>query len=222
MSTRPSSPGSGDAPEVLEVDHEAPKPEHVDKIVDILKRGGIVATRTDTIYGLLASVNRPDALQRLAQLKVRPSGKPFVLLACDWIGVRSVTSHLPPVARVLGARYWPGPMTLVLPAEESLPETVKATGPTVALRVPSDRLLLDVLGDMRCPIAAPSANRADQPPANSAAELLATFDGEIDLVLDDGMPSTQAASTIIDCSLRTAEILRVGPIVPDPGELSPL
>ena len=222
MSTKPSSPGSGDPPEVIPVDHDAPDTAIVMRVVDTLKRGGIVAMRTDTVYGLLASASRPDALRRLATLKVRATGKPFVLLASDWITVRSVTSHLPPAARVLGTRHWPGALTLVLPAAASLPDEVIASGPTVALRIPDDRLLLAILGELRAVIAAPSANRAGETPATSAAEVVEIFGSGVDLVLDGGPPVETRASTIVDCSLRSPEILRPGPVIPDVREFERL
>ncbi len=208
---------------VLTVDHGAPAREDIMLITETLMRGGIIATRTDTVCGLLASVNRPDALRRLADLKIRPEDKPFVLLAADWIGVRSVTSHLTPSARVLGARYWPGPLTLVLPADASLPDEVTAAGPTVAVRIPRDRLLLDVLEGLAAPIAAPSANRPGQPPAGSVDEVREVFGDRIDLILDDCRPASASpvASTLVDCCHPVAEILREGPVIPTLDELSP-
>jgi L-threonylcarbamoyladenylate synthase len=208
-------------PAVLRIDHDAPDGAGVHRTADVLRRGGIVATRTDTVFGLLASVNRPDALRRLTELKVRPPGKPFVLLAADWIGVRSVTSHLPAVARVLGARYWPGPLTLVLPADENLPEEVVAAGPTVAVRIPRDRFLRSVLDELRAALAAPSANVAGEPPATCIADVREAFGPGVDLLLDDGGTPLSAASTLVDCTGAVAEILRPGPVVPGAHELAP-
>jgi L-threonylcarbamoyladenylate synthase len=210
MSTRSSSPSEGTAPEVLRVDHDEPDRAHVSRVADTLKRGGIVATRTDTVYGLLASVSRTDALRRLAKLKVRPSRKPFVLLAGDWITVRSVTSYLTPAARVLGSRHWPGPLTLVLPAYDGLPDEVTSIGRKVAVRIPRDRLLLGILDDLRSAIAAPSANLPGEAPAVSAAEVVEIFGRGVDLVLDDGLAPAPTPSTIVDCSTRAPEILRRG------------
>src|SRR5688500_1707728 len=101
--------------EVLTVDPKTPDRGAAERIVGVLNAGGIIAMRTDTVYGLLARVSRPETLQRLAALKQRTPDKPFLTLAGDWRGVRQLTSHLPPVARHLGSRYWPGPLTLILP-----------------------------------------------------------------------------------------------------------
>lgn len=198
-------PGSGDAATNGAVD-----PELVERAASVLKGGGIVAMRTDTVYGLLASVNRHDALRRLAALKRRAEDKPFLLLASDWIAVRSVTRTLPPVARMLGAKHWPGPLTLVLPAESDLPGEVTGAGPTVALRIPGDPLLLAVVGAVRCAVAAPSANPAGKTPARSADEVRAYFGEQVDLVIDGGTVTEDRSSTIVNCAGRTAEILRSG------------
>lgn len=206
-------------PEILRVDHEHPDAQVVARVVTVLKGGGIVALRTDTVYGLLASVNRPDALKKLVTLKVRPVGKPFVLLAADWVGVRAVTSHLPPVARALGSRYWPGPLTLVLPADESLPEEVTAAGRTVAVRMPANPLMRELLREMRAALAAPSANLPGQPPARDVDEVVRLFGPGINLALDGGVAPSALPSTIVNCCGRNGQILRVGKIVPSLEEL---
>jgi len=193
-------------------------PELVERAAAVLKGGGIVAMRTDTQYGLLASVNRHDALRRLAELKRRAEDKPFLLLASDWIGVRSVTRSLPPVARMLGARHWPGPLTLVLPAEAGLPGEVIGAGPTVAVRVPGDPLLLAIVGAVRCAVAAPSANPAGEPPARSAEEVRARFGDAVDLVIDGGV-AEERPSTVVNCTGQTAEIIREGALSLSPGDL---
>ncbi|MFN8178282.1 MAG: L-threonylcarbamoyladenylate synthase [bacterium] len=207
-------------PKILRVDHAQPDSGLAVQVANVLKGGGVIAMRTDTVYGLLASVNRPDALKKLVALKVRPVGKPFVLLCADWIGVRAVTSHLPPVARTLGTRYWPGPLTLVLPADDNLPEEVTAAGKTVAVRMPGDPLVREILREMRAALAAPSANLPGQSPAPDVDAVVRLFGAGIDLALDGGAAPARAPSTIVNCCGSTGEILRVGPIVPTPEELA--
>jgi L-threonylcarbamoyladenylate synthase len=191
----------------------------VERAAAVLKGGGLVAMRTDTVYGLLASVNRHDALRRLAELKRRAADKPFLLLAADWIGVRSVTRSVPPVARLLGARHWPGALTLVLPAEPDLPPEVTGAGPTVAVRIPGDPLLLAVVAAVRCAVAAPSANPSGEPPARSAGEVRALFGGAVDLVIDGGTVTDSRSSTIVNCTGTTAQVVREGAVVLGAREL---
>lgn len=206
--------------EILTTDPESADPTVVQTVSRVLMGGGIVAMRTDTVYGLLASVDRPDALTKLVRLKVRPSDKPFVLLASDWIAVRAVTSHLPPVARALGSRYWPGPLTLVLPGNDELPQEVRAAGPTVAVRIPGDALILAILREFRGAVVAPSANLPGQPPATTIEEVAEVFDGDIDLAVDSGPARLSQPSTIINCTGFGGEILRRGPVLPSPEELA--
>ncbi len=201
------------------VDAATPDPRIVEQAARLLKGGGVVAARTDTVYGLLASVNRPDALEKLVRMKVRPVGKPFVLLAADWIGVRAVTSHLTPAARSLGAAHWPGPLTLVLPADENLPDEVTAAGKTVAVRIPADPWLRAILRETRAAIAAPSANLPGQPPARDAEEVIRVFGAELELVLDGGPAADKRPSTIVNCCGRTGQIVREGAVTLSAEEL---
>lgn len=205
-------------PETIVVPAGEAPPDVARIIAARLKAGGIVAMRTDTVYGLLASVNRPDALARLVELKSRPPSKPFVVLGADWLAVRQVTPHLSPVARRLGTRHWPGPVTLVLPAIPELPAEVLGVGPSIAVRVPDDALLLAVLRDLRCTVAAPSANRAGASPAQSAEEVLRIFGDSVDLIIDGGIPSFAVPSTLVSCVGHHAELLRPGPVELDEFE----
>lgn len=204
---------------LIRIDDGAQSLELVREVAQCLKGGGVVGMRSDTVYGLLASVNRPDALRRLVELKVRPASKPFILLAADWIGVRSVTSHLPPVARRLGAKYWPGPLTLILPAARDLPEEVTATGPTIAIRIPGDRLVWEILNEVKAALAAPSANLPGDAPARSAKEVEATFGSSVDLILDGGDIGDARPSTIVNCTGTSATVVRAGAIELSPTDL---
>lgn len=219
MITRSNLP-LAESPEVLKLAHGTVDTEVVRRVVTLLKSGGLVAVRTDTVYGILASVNRLDALQRLTSEKNRPAAKSFALLAADWLGVRQVTSHLPPAARYLGARYWPGPITLILPATTDLPEEVVGPGRSVAVRIPNDAFLLAVLRELRCAVAAPSANRSGETPAASAAEAARIFGNALALVVDSGTPAGTRPSTLIRCTGTPPEILREGPIAISADELS--
>jgi L-threonylcarbamoyladenylate synthase len=173
------------------------------------------------VYGLLASVNRPDALERLVSLKDRPVAKPFVVLTADWRGVRLVTSHLPPVARQVGTKYWPGAVTLILPAAAGLPREILGSGNTVAVRVPSDPLLLAVMRELRCPVAAPSANRTGETPSTTAQEVQHVFETGIDLIVDGGRSRDTRPSTILRCMGGHAEVLREGAVTVPADDLAP-
>jgi L-threonylcarbamoyladenylate synthase len=222
MDSKKNSPESDSGAPVLRVDPAAPDAPSVTRIVKALSNGGVVVMRTDTVYGLVASVRRLDALEKLVALKERPADKGFILLVADWIGVRSVTSHLSPVARHLGTRYWPGPLTLVLPAQEGLPPSIVSGQRTVAVRVPDDPLLQAVLRLSKGALAAPSANRAGEEPPATAAAAAAAFGKKVELVVDGGPAAADRPSTIVHAVGRSGETLRQGAIDIPAEDLSPL
>jgi L-threonylcarbamoyladenylate synthase len=221
MNSRKNSPEPEPAVRIVRVNAAEPDPAIVAQVVAILRDGGVVVLPTDTVYGLVAAVSRADALERLHVLKERPSDKGFILLVADWVGVRSVTSHLPPVARRLGAKYWPGPLTLVLPAQQGLPPAVSARGATVAVRIPDDPLLQAVLRELKGALAAPSANRAGEDPATTAAAAAAAFGNRIDLVVDGGPAPVRCPSTIVSAEGKLGKILREGPLAIPADDLHP-
>lgn len=198
---------------VLTVDPGMPDRGAARRIVDVLNAGGIVAMRTDTVYGLLARVNRPEALRRLAAIKQRAADKPFLTLAGDWRSVRQLTSHLPPVARRLGSRYWPGPITLILPGVKNLPAEISGPENTVGVRIPDEPFLLSILRELRGSVAAPSANLPGQPPLRTAQESEKAFGSEIDLFVEGGPPARETPSTVVSCVQVPAQIVREGAIV---------
>lgn len=199
--------------EILKVDPHVRDPKAARRVVDVLNAGGIVAMRTDTVYGLLARVNRPDALRKLSALKRRPPEKPFLMLAGDWRAVRQLTSHLPAIARHLGSQHWPGPLTLILPAAKNLPAEIVGSGSTVAVRIPGDAFLLSVLQELKGIVAAPSANLPGEPPISTAEEASQSFGNEIDLFVEGGPPSGDLPSTLVSCIGEHAQVLREGSIV---------
>ncbi len=221
MTSSSNSHPADSVPPTIRVLPGPPDPAIAHRVVAVLKSGGIVAMRTDTVYGLLASVNRPDALGRLVALKERPVAKPFLVLTADWLGVRQVTSHLPSVARQMGTKYWPGAVTIVLPAPSNLPREILGAGGTVAVRIPDEALLLAVIRELKCAVAAPSANRAGETPAESAEEVIRTFGTGIDLVVDGGATLNGRSSTILRCVGARAELLREGAVEISADDLMP-
>jgi len=210
MNSRKNSPEPDSGARIVRVDPQEPDANVVAQIVAILRDGGIVVLPTDTVYGLAAAISRADALERLCELKTRPQDKGFILLVADWVGVRAVTSHLPPVARRLGGKYWPGPLTLILPARAGLPAAVSGSGGSVGVRMPSDPLLQAVLRELKGPLAAPSANRAGEEPSETAAAAAAVFGGSVELVVDGGQAPAQRPSTIVSAVGALGQVLREG------------
>src|SRR5262245_49019034 len=146
--------------EVLPVDPAAPQPDVIARAARVLRGGGLVAFPTETVYGLGANALDGAAVARIFAAKGRPATNPLIVHVCDPEGARSMAADWPEAAARLAARFWPGPLTLVLRRRELVPDAVTARGPTVAVRVPAHPVALGLLRASALPLAAPSANRS--------------------------------------------------------------
>jgi L-threonylcarbamoyladenylate synthase len=177
---------------------------------DVLRHNGLVAFPTDTVYGVGALVFRAEAVQRLYVVKGRPTDKAIAVLVAGNGDLPKVARALTPAAYALARKFWPGPLTLVVPKHPDLPREVSPL-PTVGVRMPDHpvaRKLLEFTG----PLAVTSANRSGAPNALSAAEVMAQLSGRIDLLLDGGSVPGGIPSTVLDCTGETPQVLRAGPI----------
>ena len=177
---------------------------------EILKRGGLVAVPTETVYGLAGNGLDPEAVRRIYEVKGRTELKPLSLMVPGPEAMTAYCVEIPPAAKKLAERFWPGPLTLVLKAADSVPDIVRAGGDTVGLRCPDHPLTLEALRLTGLPFAAPSANPSGEPSPKTAEEVLAYFDGTIDAVIDGGPCGIGRESTILDMSSAPYRVLRVG------------
>lgn len=191
-------------------------PNAVDWTAEQAVAGGVVAFPTDTVYALAASLAHPAALARIFTVKGRPDAKPLPVLLASPANLRDIAIVEDDRLLSLANRFWPGPLTLVVPARDGLPPEVLGRdgdgGYTVAVRVPAHFLAIAVLEKAGGALAATSANRSGHPPACSAAEVVATIGRGIDVLLDGGLAPGGNASTIVAIAGDRAEILREGPI----------
>jgi L-threonylcarbamoyladenylate synthase len=190
----------------------------IQEAAEILTAGGLVAFPTETVYGLGADGLNPEAVARIYAAKGRPATNPVILHVADVAGARPLVSAWPETARLLAERYWPGPLTLVLPASEQVPAIVRAGGATVALRCPAHPVALALIRAVGRPLAAPSANRSQHLSPTLAQHVASSLGEAVDLILDGGPTSAGLESTILDLSGTRPRILRPGPIAP--GELA--
>ena len=178
---------------------------HIAEAVRRLRGGAVIAIPTDTVYGVVARAADPNAVQRLYEVKHRPTGQQMIWLVKD-------ASQVGPVARIsaeaadLMRRFWPGPLTLVLPASDP------SGPPTIAFRAPDHPVALALLSQLDEPVASSSANRAGEPPPTDANQVEARLGDSIDAILDGGPCRVGQPSTILDLSGTTRRILREGAI----------
>jgi L-threonylcarbamoyladenylate synthase len=184
-------------------------PTHIAEAAERLRQGAVIAFPTDTLYGVGARAADPAAVGRLYEVKQRPAGQPMVLLVTGREQVEGL-AMITDAAADLMRRFWPGPLTLVLPA------AVAAAEPTVAVRAPDHRVALELLRSLGEPLASSSANRAGEQPPIDADQVIDALGDSIDIVLDGGACRIGGPSTILDLSGMTPRILRQGAI---PAEL---
>ncbi len=188
----------------------ADSPDAIQRALDVLNDGGLVAFPTDTVYGLGALAFDGQAIESIYFAKDRPIEKAIPVLIADAEDMDQVGVDIPDIARRIAARFFPGPLTCIIPKQPTLPEAVSATS-TVGVRVPDHnvaRALLRAAG----PMAVTSANISGQTSPSSAEEVFAQLNGRIPLILDGGKTPGGIPSTVVDCTYKEIKILREGPI----------
>jgi len=183
----------------------------IERLGAMLRQGGVVAYPTETFYGLGALARNGAALDRLARAKGRPEGKPLPLVAADLAMVLGV-ARLDAVARRLAERFWPGPLTLVLPALPGLPTQITGGTETVGIRIPGSEVARELCRAAGGPIVSTSANVSGGAPPSSAKELDAALVAGIDGVLDAGPTPGGLPSTVVSVDGGRLSLLREGAI----------
>jgi L-threonylcarbamoyladenylate synthase len=178
--------------------------------VQILRDGGLVAFATETVYGLGADATNSLAVKKIFTAKGRPSTNPLIVHVAQEQIARRFAAAWPETAVRLAARFWPGPLTLVLPKSPAIVTEVTAGGDTVGLRVPNHPLAIELLRSFGGAVAAPSANRANHISPTSAADVRAELGSRVDLILDGGSCDVGIESTVIDLTPARPRILRPG------------
>lgn len=181
------------------------------KAVDTLKRGGLVAYPTDTLYGLAADPRREDAVARLYATKGRDASAAIPLIAAS-IEQAKEAAVFGNAELVLAGAFWPGPLTIVMPARTGLAASMLGDGMTVALRVPSHPVARALAGAFGFCITATSANRSGHPPAVTAVDVAVSLEPAIDLLLDAGSVPGGPPSTIVEMAAAGPRLLRAGAI----------
>ncbi len=186
--------------------------DQIQTAVDLLKRGGVVAIPTDTLYGLAADPLDEDAVRRIFRLKGRLAGNPIPLLLSDPEEVHRWAARIPESARRLTDRLWPGPLTLVLRRSEEVPDVVTGGGNTVGLRVPDHTVPRSISRLLGAPLTGTSANRTGSPGLSTAHAVRCELSGEVDFVVDGVSGQDGRPSTVVDLSGDRPRILRRGAV----------
>ncbi|MEM4244567.1 MAG: L-threonylcarbamoyladenylate synthase, partial [Candidatus Bathyarchaeia archaeon] len=191
---------------VLKVNPRRPSLKKVQAAADIIRKGGLVAFPTETVYGLGADALNPAAVLALFKAKNRPLDNPPIVHVENISTVHELTEHVPPEAELLMRQFWPGPLTLIFKRSQRVPDVTVAGLETVAIRMPQHAVALALIRESQCAIAAPSANLAGKPSPTSAEHVLADLNGRIDAILDGGSTRIGVESTVLDLSVDPPQV----------------
>ena len=200
---------------LLPVDPRDPDPRTLAQAAETLRRGGLVAFPTETVYGLGAHALDPRAVARIYAAKGRPGYNPLIVHLADAGAARALAAAWPAEAERLAAAFWPGPLTLVLPKNDSVPPSVTAGLPSVALRVPAHPVAHALLRAAGIPVAAPSANRSTEVSPTTAQHVARSLGERVDVIVDGGPCPVGIESTVLSLAGPVPTLLRPGTISAD-------
>jgi L-threonylcarbamoyladenylate synthase len=205
---------------VMKVSPRAPQKRLILTAAEALRRGGLVAFPTETVYGLGADALNADAVRQIFVAKGRPLDNPIIIHIASVADLQALISHVPRRASLLIDKFWPGPLTLILRKSPDVPDDVTGGLDTVAVRMPRNKIALALIRALGHPIAAPSANLSGRPSGTTAGHVLQDFAGKIDVILDGGPVAVGVESTVLDLSRKPPAILRPGAVTQE--DLEPL
>lgn len=198
--------------ELFKLDPKTPDSDVLDRVVSILESGGVIGYPTDTIYGLGASINNFSAVERIIELKGRQKDKPILILAAWLEQVQSLTENFPESAKILASYFWPGPLTLVLPAAKHVTSLLTGGYGTIGVRIPSHKISLELIRRLGTPITSTSANLSGEANPTSAEDVIRVFGDKLDAVIDSGKSPHSVPSTIVSITGAEIKLLREGAI----------
>ena len=193
----------------------ASDPNTCDVAANILREGGLVAIPTETVYGLGANGLDENAVAKIFIAKGRPQDNPLILHVADAIQMENFAHDIPAEAYLLAEKFWPGPLTLILPAKDIVPRSTTGGLTTVGIRCPDNETTREIIRLAGVPVAAPSANISGKPSTVTAQHVLHDHEGKIDAVVDGGHSRVGVESTIVDLTEKPARLLRPGGITPE-------
>ena len=173
------------------------EPRALEQTIDAIQRDGVVAFPTDTVYGIAASLSSPTALRRIFEVKGRTPTKTLPILMASPAVLQQLTDHVDPRVIALAVRFWPGPLTVIMPGKSHLPPEVLAEDGTIGVRIPDHSVALTIAARCGGAIAVTSANQSGGPPALKADDIQERLGEMIDIVLDGGIARGGRASTVI-------------------------
>ncbi len=195
---------------IVTIDSNNFKPDELKEAAEILRKGGLVAFPTETVYGLGADGQNPDASGKIYAAKGRPSDNPLIVHIADLKALKELTAICPEKGRQLAEAFWPGPLTLIFNKSSKVPYSTTGGLNTVAIRMPAHPIAYELIRSSGVYVAAPSANVSGRPSPTKAAHVIEDLNGIIDMIIDGGKADIGLESTIVDVTTEVPAILRPG------------
>lgn len=193
----------------------SPEDKQISEVGKILREGGLAAIPTETVYGLAGNALSGDCAKKIFEAKGRPSDNPLIVHISQFSEWTPLVKEIPETAKALAEAFWPGPLTVILPKSDIVPDDVSGGLSTVAVRMPSDEIARAIIESAGVPLAAPSANLSGKPSPTSAQHVIDDMTGRIDAVVDSGDCSVGVESTVISLAVNPPRLLRPGGITPE-------
>ena len=195
---------------IMDVSTEPINMEYISEASEILRKGGLVAFPTETVYGLGGDAKDKEASRKIYAAKGRPSDNPLIVHIARFSQLQEISKDLPENAKKLADAFWPGPLTMVVNKNDVIPYETTGGLDTVAVRMPNNPIALALIEESGCMIAAPSANTSGRPSPTKASHVYEDLSGKIDAILDGGAVDIGLESTIVDLTEDVVTILRPG------------
>ncbi len=196
--------------QLIKIDEKNPDSALLRQAGDLIKRGGLVAFPTETVYGLGGDALNPDSSRKIYAAKGRPSDNPLIVHICSFEDIHLIVKQVPDSAKKLAEAFWPGPLTMILQKSDAVPKATTGGLDTVAVRMPDHRIALEFIRASGGYIAAPSANTSGKPSPTLAKYVAEDMEGRIEMILDGGPVGIGLESTIVDLTEKVPTILRPG------------
>ncbi|MDD3223438.1 MAG: L-threonylcarbamoyladenylate synthase [Clostridium sp.] len=184
----------------------------ISDIGETIRKGGLVAFPTETVYGLGANALDANAVKKIFTAKGRPQDNPLIVHISDFDEIDDLVSEVPKIAKKLMEKFWPGPMTLIMKKKSIIPDTTSAGLDSIGIRMPSDVIAREIIKASKTPIAAPSANISGRPSPTDVERCIEDMNGKIEYIVGGENCKIGVESTIIDCTVSPACVLRPGGI----------
>jgi L-threonylcarbamoyladenylate synthase len=197
---------------IIQINPIHPEPHLIDKVARLLKKGGIIGYPTETVYGIGCNAFNAQAVDRIYSLKHRDLSKAMILIAADIVQISELVETIPEAAEKLIENFWPGPLTIIFETSSRLKEFAFGRSKTVAIRIPSCAICLELIKQAGFPIVSTSANRANESAATTAEQVQAAFGEQLDVIIDGGPTPASLTSTLVDITRSPARIVREGAI----------